>query len=71
MNIEQIWLINIIMGWELKYFEHAQHHSGLGRTVREGVAAGRGWGRTGWMWTRDIKDTLDMKVQKVEQTGNK
>jgi 23S rRNA A2030 N6-methylase RlmJ len=46
LNIRENWLITNILSRKIKYFGHIKHHSGMGRTIMEGmVARRRGRGR--------------------------
>ena len=50
----------------MKYFGHIKRHSGLERTIMEGMAPGkRGRGRPRRRWLQDIKDTLNMTTEEV------
>ena len=65
LNINENWLLNS-MSRKLKYFGHIKRHSGLERTVMEGMVPGkRGRGRPARRWTQDIGDTLGMTIHEA------
>jgi hypothetical protein len=50
----------------IKYFGHIKRHSGLERTITEGMVAGRrGRGRPRRRWIQDIKERLNTSTDEV------
>ena len=51
---------------KLKYFGHIKRHSGLEKTIMEGIVPGRrSRGQLVQKWTQDVQDTLGMKIHKA------
>jgi hypothetical protein len=66
LNIRENRLINNILYRKIKYFGHIKRHSGIERTVMEGIVAGRrGRGRPRRRWIQDSKETLNMSIDKM------
>jgi hypothetical protein len=63
LNIRGNWLIIDVLYRKIKYFGYIKHHSGMERTIMEGMVAGIGRPRR--MWIQDVKETLNMSVDKL------
>ena len=53
------WLYNVVRRQQLKYFGHVTRHSGLEKTIMQGMIAGkRSQGKPIQRWEKDITDTF-------------
>jgi len=51
---------------KMKYFGHIKLHTDLQKVVMEGMGPGkRGWVGPRQRWTQDIKDSLNMTMQRA------
>jgi hypothetical protein len=66
INIRENWLNNDILSRKIQYFSHIKRHSGMERTIMEGMVAGkRGRGRPRRRWIQDVKETLNLSIAEV------